>query len=70
MAEQKQLFSKEAMDKLRSPERLDMLFPITTPTGWIMMAAILVLLFSIVLWSILGAFTVQATGMGLIRRAS
>ena len=66
MAEQKQLFSKEAMDKLRSPERLDMLFPITTPTGWIMMAAILVLLFSIVLWSILGAFTVQATGMGLI----
>ena len=66
MAEPNQLFSKEAMDKLRSPERLDMLFPITTPTGWVMIAAILVLLFSIVLWSILGAFTVQATGMGLI----
>ena len=66
MAEQNQLFSKEAMDKLRSPERLDKLFPITTPTGWIMIAAILVLLFSILLWSILGAFTVQATGMGLI----
>ena len=66
MAEPNQIFSKEAMDKLRSPERLDMLFPITTPTGWVMIAAILVLLFSIVLWSILGAFTVQATGMGLI----
>ena len=66
MAEPNQIFSKEAMDKLRSPERLDMLFPITTPTGWVMIAAILFLLFSIVLWSILGAFTVQATGMGLI----
>lgn len=66
MAEQNQLFSKEALNKLRSPERLDKIFPITTPTGWVMMAAILVLLFSIVLWSILGAFTVQATGMGLI----
>lgn len=66
MAEQNQIFSKEALDKLRSPERLDKIFPITTPTGWVMMAAIMVLLFSIVLWSILGAFTVQATGMGLI----
>jgi multidrug resistance efflux pump len=66
LAEQNQHFSKEAMDKLRSPERLDKIFPITTPTGWVMMAAILVLLFSILLWSIFGAFTVQATGMGLI----
>lgn len=66
MTEPNQLFSKEAMDKLRSPERLDMLFPITTPTGWVMMAAILVLLFSIVLWSIMGAFTEKAVGMGLI----
>lgn len=66
MAEPNQLFSKEAMDKLRSPERLDKIFPITTPTGWVMMAAILVLLFSILLWSIFGAFTVKANGMGLI----
>jgi len=66
LAEQNRLFSKEALDKLRSPERLDMLFPITTPTGWVMMAAILVLLFSILLWSIFGAFTVTANGMGLI----
>ena len=66
MAKQDRLFSKEALNKLRSPERLDMLFPITTPIGWVMMAAILLLLFSIVLWSIFGAFTVKANGMGLI----
>ena len=66
MAKPNRIFSQEALNKLRSPERLDMLFPITTPTGWVMMAAILVLLFSIVLWSIFGAFTVKANGMGLI----
>ena len=61
-----QIFSKEALDKLRSPEKLETMLPITTPVSWIALIAILVLLFSIVLWSIYGAFTVKADGMGLI----
>ena len=65
-ADNSQIFSKEALDKLRSPERLDMMLSITTPIGWMSLAAIGVLLFSILLWSIFGAFTVKADGMGLI----
>ena len=65
MAE-KQIFSKAALDKLRSPERLDMMLPITSPIGWMSLAAIGVLLFSVILWSIFGAFTIKADGMGLI----
>ena len=65
-ADNSEIFSKEALDKLRSPERLDMMLPITTPIGWISLAAIGVLLFSILLWSIFGAFTVKAEGMGMI----
>ena len=61
-----QIFSQEALDKLRSPEKLDTMLPITTPISWIALVAILVLLFSVVLWSIYGAFTVKADGMGLI----
>lgn len=61
-----QIFSQEALDKLRSPEKLDTMLPITTPTSWIALISILVLLFSVVLWSIYGAFTVKADGMGLI----
>ena len=64
--ESHQIFSQEALDKLRSPERLDTMLPITTPISWISLIAILVLLFSVVLWSIFGAFTVKAEGMGLI----
>ncbi len=65
-ADKSQIFSQEALDKLRSPEKLDTMLPITTPISWMALIAILVLLFSVVLWSIYGAFTVKADGMGLI----
>ena len=65
-SDKNQIFSQEALDKLRSPEKLDTMLPITTPITWMALTAILVLLFSVVLWSIYGAFTVKADGMGLI----
>ena len=65
-ADKSQIFSQEALDKLRSPEKLDTMLPITTPISWMALIAVLVLLFSVVLWSIYGAFTEKADGMGLI----
>ena len=62
----KQIFSQEALDKLRTPERLDLLLPITTPIGWMLMIAIGILLFAVLLWSVFGSFTVKVDGMGLI----
>ena len=64
--ESNQLFSKEALDKLRSPERLDNLLSVTNPISWMLLIAILIFIFSILIWSIFGAFTVKAEGMGLI----
>lgn len=61
-----QIFSQEALDKLRSPEKLDTMLPITTPVSWMALIAVIVLLFAVVLWSIYGSFTVKANGMGLI----
>ena len=43
-----------------------MFLPVTTPVGWVSIAAIGVLLFSVLLWSVMGAFTVTANGMGMI----
>lgn len=60
------IFSREALNKLRSPEKLDTLLPITTPINWMTLIAIGILLFSVVLWSIFGAFTVKVDGMGMI----
>ena len=66
MSDGSDIFSKAALDKLRSPDRLDMLLPITTPIGWMSLVAIGILLISVILWSIFGSFTVRADGKGMI----
>ncbi len=65
-AKDKTIFSQEALDKMRSPEKLDTVLPITAPISWMGLIAVAVMLFAVVLWSIFGSFTVKAEGMGLI----
>ena len=60
------IFSSAALDKLRSPEKLDMLLPITTPLTWMGLTVVVLLMISVVLWSIFGSFTVKADGLGMI----
>ena len=62
----KEIFSKEALNKMRSPEKLDTVLPITDSISWMGLIAIGVLVISIILWSIYGSFTVKVDGMGLI----
>lgn len=64
--DKEKLFSREALNKLRSPEKLNTLIPVTNPIAWVGLIAICMLIFSIVLWSVFGAFTERANGMGLI----
>lgn len=64
-----ELFSKEALDKMRTPEQLDTFLPITNPIGWMGLIAVCVLMVAVVIWSIYGSFTVKAEGMGLIMDA-
>ncbi len=66
MADGSKIFSSTALDKLRSPDRLDALLPITTPIGWMGLLAVGLLLLSVVIWSIFGSLTVRADGMGMI----
>ena len=60
------IFSREALTKLRSPERLDTMLKVTTPITWMALAGIVVLMFAVVMWSVFGSFTVKADGMGMI----
>ena len=66
MDDKSKIFSSAALDKLRSPEKLDTLLAITTPIYWMALAAICLLMFSIILWSVYGSFTEKAVGVGLI----
>ena len=60
------IFSQEALDKMRSPEKLDTVLPITSPISWMGLIAVAVMMVAVVLWSIFGSFTGKANGMGMI----
>ena len=69
-SEKNGIFSKEALDKLRSPEQLDTVLPITSPIGWMGLVAVAVMMVAVVIWSIFGSFTVKAEGVGMIMDSS
>ena len=60
------IFNPKALEKLRSPDKLDTMIRITGPVGWMGLAAVSLLCFAIVLWSIYGSFTEKADGYGLL----
>lgn len=64
------IFSEEALLKMRSPDELDSILPITNPVGWMGLIAVAVMIFAVILWSVLGSFTVKADGMGMIMDAN
>jgi multidrug resistance efflux pump len=64
--EKNNLFSQEAMAKLRSPEKLDTLLEVTNPIGWMALAAMAVMVFSVLMWSVFGAMVVKVEGVGIL----
>jgi HlyD family secretion protein len=67
MADDK-LFRKAALDKLASPEQLDVLTRITSPTGWLAMATVAVLLVGVLVWSVFGSVPTRVDAEGILIR--
>lgn len=70
MANDNLLFRREALDKLRSPDRLDKMVSVTSPENWMLLLAVGVFLLAVLIWSVFGSLTVTVDGMGLIMDAS
>ena len=66
--DQNALFRKAALDKLSSPERLDVLMTVTSPRGWVALWTIVALLGGLVAWSILGSIATRVEGDGMLIR--
>ena len=64
----KQIFRKEAMDRMASPEQLDELMPVTSPRGWMALAGIGAVLLLAILWGIFGKIETSAVGAGVLVR--
>lgn len=67
MADDK-LFRKAALDKLASPEQLDVLTKITSPTGWLALTTVAVLLVGVLVWSVFGSVPTRVDGEGILIR--
>ncbi len=63
-----ELFRKSALDKLASPERLDVLMEVTAPKGWLALATIGVVLAAFVIWGIFGSIPERIDGNGILIR--
>ena len=63
--ERKQIFRKESLDRLSSPERLDSLMQVVTPRAWVGLLGFGLLIAGSLVWSVLGRIPnrVSATGV-------
>jgi HlyD family secretion protein len=68
MTEPNALFRKAALDKLSSPERLDVLMTVTAPRGWLALLTVIGLLGGLVTWSVLGSIPMRVEGDGMLIR--
>src|SRR5438552_11765970 len=63
-----QLFRKSAIEKLASPERLDVLMQVTSPVGWVAIATVAFILACAIVWSVLGSIPTRIDGQGILLR--
>jgi HlyD family secretion protein len=63
-----QLFRKAAIEKLASPERLDVLMQVTSPVGWVALATVAFILACAIVWSIVGSIPTRIDAQGILLR--
>lgn len=59
MSEGRQLYREESLDRISSPEKLNDYIRVSSPSVWLIMAAVIILLLGVIAWSILGSVTVN-----------
>ena len=65
--EQKSLFRQNSMDSISSPEQLTDYLRVTTPTVWIVMAAIILLLAGMLVWGSVAYIDSYAAGTARVQ---
>ena len=51
---QKQIFREKSLERIASPEQLDDYIRSSSPTMWILLAAIIILLAGVCVWGVFG----------------
>ena len=64
----KSIFRKVALDRLSSPEQLDMVLHVTSPKGWLALVGLFLVLGAAVVWGYQGSIATKVYGQGVIIR--
>ena len=64
----KSMFRKAALDKLASPEQLDVLMEVTSPRNWALVYGMGGLILLVIAWSIFGTIPTKVAGQGILIR--
>lgn len=64
----RQIYRQESLERLSSPEQLDMLMPVTSARGWIALLGVALLLVIGFAWAIFGTVETTVEGNGLLMR--
>jgi len=62
----RQIFRKVSLDRISSPEQLDSLMQVTTPVGWLALAAAALIIATAVVWGFAGSIPTTVNGNGLL----
>ena len=60
------LYRKSSLDKLSNPEQLDRMIKISSPLSWLALVAVLLLIVSTIVWSVIGTLPTTETVSGII----
>src|SRR5262245_31514568 len=64
----REVFRKEALERLSSPERLDQLMQVVSPHHWLVVSTLLVLLGLALTWAVVGRLPTTVAGRGVLLR--
>lgn len=60
------IFRQQALDKMASPEQLDMLMQVTDPKGWLALLGFGIIILLGILWAVFGTLQTTASSFGMI----
>ena len=64
--EKKEIFRKVSLERLSSPDQLDLLARVTTPTGWYALIVLAMILAMALIWGFLGNIPIVVRGQGIL----
>ncbi|MBF0286042.1 MAG: NHLP bacteriocin system secretion protein [Magnetococcales bacterium] len=62
----KEIFRKTALERLASPEQLDLTVQVTTPKGWLALIGLIGIIVMACIWSFVGSIPTKVMGKGLL----